>query len=130
MNAALWIAQVLTAVLFAISGVMKATWSLPDLVQNGVDWADDLPFAMVRFIGFCELVGAASVLLPALTGIGVRLVAVAASCFVLLMILATLFHLSRGEFGGMPITLALGALAGFVAWGRSGRHVPPGTRPR
>jgi putative oxidoreductase len=36
----------------------------------------------------------------------------------MIMILAALFHTSRGEFGMLPINFVLGALAAFVAWGR------------
>jgi len=39
------------------------------------------------------------------------------------MALATLFHLSRGEKGPLPVTLGLGALAVFVAW-RQTRMTP------
>jgi hypothetical protein len=35
-----------------------------------------------------------------------------------IMILATGFHLMRGEAKFTPLTLAIGALAAFVAWGR------------
>jgi hypothetical protein len=34
------------------------------------------------------------------------------------MILATGFHLMRGEAKFTPLTLALGAIAAFIAWGR------------
>ncbi len=35
------------------------------------------------------------------------------------MLLATAFHLSRGEGAMAPFNLLLGVLAAFVAWGRS-----------
>lgn len=38
---------------------------------------------------------------------------------VLVMALAAAFHVSRGEFQVLPINFALGALAAFVAWGRT-----------
>jgi len=35
------------------------------------------------------------------------------------MVLASLFHLSRGEFQNIPMNVILGLLAVFVAWGRT-----------
>jgi putative oxidoreductase len=35
------------------------------------------------------------------------------------MLLASAFHLSRGEAGALPINLVLGGIAAFVAWGRT-----------
>jgi hypothetical protein len=34
------------------------------------------------------------------------------------MVLATLFHLSRGEVNKLPVTVVLGGIATFIAWGR------------
>ena len=34
------------------------------------------------------------------------------------MVLATAFHVSRGEFGARPINFGLGGLAAFIAYGR------------
>jgi hypothetical protein len=34
------------------------------------------------------------------------------------MVLAAVFHVSRGEVGMLPINLVIGGLAAFVAWGR------------
>ena len=39
------------------------------------------------------------------------------------MVLASLFHISRGEWFALPLNLVLGSLAAFVAWGRL-RKVP------
>ena len=37
---------------------------------------------------------------------------------VAVMVLAAALHLSRGEASALAVTLPLGALAAFVAWGR------------
>ena len=50
MNVALWIAQVLLAAAFALSGAMKTSMPIAALVQS-LKWAGDLPPALVRFIG-------------------------------------------------------------------------------
>jgi hypothetical protein len=42
------------------------------------------------------------------------------------MALALIFHLTRGETSAVPINFAIGALAVFVAWGRSRKApIPP-----
>ena len=38
-----------------------------------------------------------------------------------ILLLATMFHISRGELGALPIPLVLAALAAFVAWGRAAK---------
>jgi putative oxidoreductase len=45
----------------------------------------------------------------------------------IVMVLATGFHLSRGEARAIPITLSLAGLAAFVAWGRF-RKIPVSAR--
>jgi putative oxidoreductase len=48
---------------------------------------------------------------PGLTGF-------AALGLLTIMVVAALFHASRGEFGMLPVNSVLGELAAFVAWGR------------
>jgi uncharacterized membrane protein YphA (DoxX/SURF4 family) len=114
---ALWIAQVLLAVGFGMAGWMKIMSPMPELVEK-MGWPGALPEPLVRFIGAAELSGAVGVVLPAATRILPFLTPVAAAGLVLVMVLALLFHLSRGELGAVPINVILGGLAAFVAWGR------------
>lgn len=41
----------------------------------------------------------------------------------LAMIMALIFHITRGEMQALPINLSFGLLAAFVAWGRSKKAV-------
>jgi putative oxidoreductase len=117
MNVMLWSVQVLLAAAFGMAGVMKSMMPIDTLVLQ-VPWADDVPLAMVRFIGISELAGAIGLILPALTRIRPGLTPLAALCLAAVMLLASLFHISRGEFGALPITVVFGVMAAFVAWGR------------
>jgi hypothetical protein len=45
----------------------------------------------------------------------------AAAGLVTIMVLASIFHITRGELSALPFTFTLGALAGLVAWGRAAR---------
>jgi len=118
MTIALWVVQVLLAAMFGMAGFMKTTAPIPQLVQAGISWAPDLPVALVRFIGISELAGAIGLILPAATGVQPWLTRAAAGGLMVVMVLATLFHLTRAEWQNVPMTLVIGLLAAFVVWGR------------
>ena len=121
-NVSLWVIQVALAVMFGIAGVMKTTTPIPQLAEK-LPWVAAVPEGLVRFIGVSELAGALGLLLPSLTRVQPKLTALAALGLVVVMVLASGFHVSRGELSVLPINFAIGALAGFVAWGR-GRKAP------
>jgi hypothetical protein len=56
--------------------------------------------------------------LPAVTRIQTRLVPLAASGLVLVMIGAMMYHITRGEFTNLGFNLLLALLLAFVAYGR------------
>jgi uncharacterized membrane protein YphA (DoxX/SURF4 family) len=113
---ALWIAQILLALVFGFAGSMKIFTPIEELAKNGA-WMRDSA-VLIRFIGISEVSGALGMLLPSLTRIKPKLTSLAAVGLFIIMVLATGFHLMRGEARFTPMTLALGALAAFVAWGR------------
>jgi len=118
LNIALWIAQVLLALVFGMAGIMKLTQPIPALAQM-MKWPGDVPWELVRFIGGMELLGALGILLPAATRVLPRLTPTAALGFVAIQVLAIPFHISRGEAAmALPVNIPLLALAIFVAWGR------------
>ena len=120
------LAQILLALSFGVAGAMKLTLPM-DALAAQMTWVPAVPAPLVRFIGAAELAGALGLLLPWLTRIQPRLITAAAIGLVLVMMLASAFHLSRGEASLVPVNLVLAALAAFVAWGR-GTAVP--IRPR
>ena len=113
----LWVAQVVLALVFAMAGVPKVAKSLADVSQD-VPFLATLPGALVRFIGVSELVGAVGLTLPALTRVKPVLTAWAGVGLATVMVLASLFHLSRGEVDKLPVPVVLGGIAAFIAWGR------------
>ena len=125
---ALWTAQVLLAAVFTMTGAMKVFLSSAEIVKAIPDFAR-MPLGLIRFIGIAELAGAIGLVLPAFTRIAPSLTPLAASGLTVVMILAALFHISRGELGPLGVVIALGALAAFVAWGRYKRApIAPRTR--
>jgi uncharacterized membrane protein YphA (DoxX/SURF4 family) len=120
LHIALWIVQVLLALAFGMAGFMKLTAPVAELAQKMI-WPGAVPPALVRFIGASELLGAIGLVLPAATRIRPGLTALAGAGLTLVMVLAAVFHLSRGEAKMLPINLVIGGLAAFVAWGRARR---------
>ena len=76
---------------------------------------------LVTFIGIAELAGAIGLILPALTKILPILTTWAAVGLATIMVLATGFHLTRGEFSHAIVTVILLALAAFVIYARGFR---------
>ncbi|HEX2832470.1 MAG TPA: DoxX family protein [Thermoanaerobaculia bacterium] len=116
LNIALWAAQILLALFFGAVGLMKTMTPIDELAKT-IPLAGSLPF-LTRFIGISELAGALGLLLPAWTRILPVLTPIAGIALAVVMVLATGYHAMRGEFQSFPITIGLGALSAFVAWGR------------
>jgi hypothetical protein len=79
-------------------------------------WVDTVPMPVVRLIGLVEILGVVGLLVPPLTGITPYLAVVAAVGFVVLQVLATGLHLSRGEGRVTGLNVVLIVLAGVSAW--------------
>lgn len=119
-NIALWTLQILLALAFSMAGFMKLTQPIAALAAN-MPWVAQSPAALVRFIGLSELLGGLGLILPALLRIRPALTVAAGGGLTVVMILAVLFHLTRGEGPMAAPALVLGALAALVAWGRTAR---------
>ena len=116
----LWAAQVLVAGVFLMAGGMKLTAPV-DALQAQMPWVNGALGGAVGFIGLAEVLGGFGLLLPAATRIAPVLTPIAASGLTVVMVLATMTHVTRGEFEMIPVTLTIGAAAAFIAWGRFGK---------
>jgi len=114
MKILLWTLQVLLALAFLAHGLM--------LLFPPVAIADQLNASLPRwfqlFLGVAEVLAAIGLTLPALTGIQPWLVPCAAAGIMVVMVSATIFHLSRGEVSSAATTVVLLAMASFVAYMR------------
>jgi putative oxidoreductase len=117
MNLILWTLQGLMALLFLLSGSMKALRPLEE-VSKRMAWANDVPAWFVRFIGIAEILGALGLILPAFTGILPWLTVAAAVGLVIVMLSAGVLHASRREFSSLGITVLLLALVLVIVVGR------------
>jgi len=117
LHVTLWVAQCLLAAVFFMAGWTKL--SIPfDQLNTVMPWTADVPEPLVRFIGISEFTGAIGLLLPSILKIKPFLTPAAATGLAIVMLLATIFHISRDEFEAIGITLAFGSVAVFIAWGR------------
>jgi uncharacterized membrane protein YphA (DoxX/SURF4 family) len=113
MTYALWIVQVLLALLFVFAGGMKLVMPLDQLTGPIT-----LPGPFVRFIGVAELLGGVGLILPAALRIRPGLTPLAAAGLVVIMIGATVITLVGREFAAAVTSVVVGVLAAFVAYGR------------
>jgi uncharacterized membrane protein YphA (DoxX/SURF4 family) len=114
MKIALWIVQILLALVFLSAGGMKV-FAFDQFAAAAPTLADQ--HGLVTFIGIVELAGAFGLILPRLTGIVPVLTTWAAAGLATIMVLATGFHLMHGEYSHVPITMTIFALAAFVVYG-------------
>jgi putative oxidoreductase len=117
LNIALWIVQGLTAALMLMSAFMKIATPIPELSAKW-KWTGELPQQVVRMLGIVDLLGGIGIILPAILKIKPGLTPLAAVGVVLLMISATVFHISRGESSVIAFNIILMLFASFIAWGR------------
>ncbi|HZI80768.1 MAG TPA: DoxX family protein [Vicinamibacterales bacterium] len=113
MTYALWVVQVLLALLFVFAGGMKLVLPLDQLAGPV-----PLPGAFIRFIGVAELLGGLGLILPAALRIRPGLTPLAAAGLVVIMIGAVIITLIGAQPGGAVISLVVGLLAAFVGYGR------------
>jgi len=109
-----WTLQILLALAFLAHGVMMV-FPPAEVAQqmNAV-----LPRWFQLFIGIAEILAAIGLTLPAMTGIQPWLVVWAAGGLMIVMVSATIFHLTRGEVGSAATTVVLLVMATAVARAR------------
>lgn len=117
LNILLWVAQLLLATSLLFGSSMKLFQPIEKLAAMW-PWAGEVSPALVKFTGVVDLLGALGVVLPMLLRIKPQLTAIAAMGIVLLMICASIFHISRGETAQIGFNVFLALIAAFVAWGR------------
>ncbi|MFD4690564.1 DoxX family protein [Streptomyces sp. NBC_00683] len=115
MEIAYWIVAGLLGVFYLYAGGKKVVQRKEQL-EPMMGWVDTVPMRLVRSIGVVEILGAVGLVLPPLTGIAPVLAIVAALGLLVLQVLATGLHLSRGEVRETGLNVALIVLAGAAAW--------------
>lgn len=115
MNIAYWIVAALLAVVYLFAGGRKVAQSKEQL-QPMMGWVDRVPMSYVRAIGVLEILGAAGLILPPLTGIAPWLAIAAAIGLFLIQVGGIVLHLSRGEARLIGINIVLLVAAAAAIW--------------
>ena len=118
MNIALWIIQILLALLFLFAGGTKLYFPPEVLAAKGLPNQVHLPGLFIQFIGVCEVLGALGLVLPGLLRIRPHLTFLAAAGLLIIMIGAVVITIAGPGVGAAIPPLVIGLLCAFVAYGR------------
>lgn len=121
MNAIIWVAQGILAVVFLAAGLLKLTNTRAAL-KDKTPYVEDFTDGQVKAIGALEVLGAVGVVLPAALKVLPVLSPVAACGQALTMVAAAATLVRRGEPAHLPLNVVVFALAVFVAVERFGAY--------
>jgi uncharacterized membrane protein YphA (DoxX/SURF4 family) len=116
MNILLWVLQVLAALLYASSGVMKVF--LFDKVSKDVPSFGALPRPVWTALGLLELLGTVALILPDLLHFHTGLTIAAAIVLCAESLLFIWVHIKYTEKAPIVMSAVLGILMAFLAYGR------------
>ena len=114
MSIAYWIVAGLLALFYFYAGTLKVIRSR-DQLRPMMAWVDRMPLPALRALGAVEILGAAGLILPPLTGTAPWLAPAAAIGFVLLQTGAIAVHLT-GEDRRITLNVGLTATAAVTVW--------------
>ncbi|MET0399734.1 MAG: DoxX family protein [Longimicrobiaceae bacterium] len=117
MNILLWVLQVLAALLYGASGVMKVF--MFDQVSEGVQSFGALPREAWMALGIVELVCTVGLIVPAAFRWRPALTAVAATVLAIESLVFIGVHVRYGETTPIILSGVLGLLMAFIAYGRT-----------
>ena len=116
MNTLLWVLQVLAALLFGSSGVMKVF--MFDKISQDVPSFGALPRATWMAMGVLELVCTIGLVVPAAFHWRPHLTIVAAALLAIESLVFVWVHLKYQEMTPLIFSAVLGLLMAFIAYGR------------
>jgi uncharacterized membrane protein YphA (DoxX/SURF4 family) len=120
MNTLLWVLQVLAALLYGASGVMKVF--LFDKIRGDVPSFGALPREAWMALGIIELICAVGLIVPAAFRWHPTLTIVAATVLAIESLVFIGVHVRYHETGSIIMSGVLGLLMAFVAYGRMFRR--------
>ena len=118
MNIALWVAQILLALIYG-SAAFRKLFQL-EKMRADQEWARRSSDGYIRFVAASQLLGVAGMLFPIPTGFFTWLTPLAAIGLCIIQILGAQWHIRLKEYNILPVNLFLFALSLFVVIGRWG----------
>jgi uncharacterized membrane protein YphA (DoxX/SURF4 family) len=116
MNTLLWVLQVLTALLYVASGVMKVF--MFDKISADVPSFGALRREVWMCLGILELVCTVGLIVPAVYRWHPGLTVVAAAALAIESLVFIWVHAKYGEIAPIIMSSALGLMMAFIAYGR------------
>jgi uncharacterized membrane protein YphA (DoxX/SURF4 family) len=116
MNIVLWVVQILTALLYAASGMMKVF--MFDKVSKDVPSFGALPRSAWTALGILELVCMVGLIAPAAFHWHPKLTVVAAAILAIESLVFIGVHVKYREITPILMSAVLGLLMAFIAYGR------------
>ena len=116
MNILLWVLQILAAILYLASGVMKIF--MFDKISGDVPSFGALPRNVWLGLGILELVCVFGLIVPSALRWQPRLTVVAAALLAIESLVFIWVHVKYGETGSIIMMAVLGLLMAFIAYGR------------
>lgn len=116
MNILLWVLQVLAALLYGASGVMKVF--MLDKVSEGVPSFGALPREAWMALGILELVCTVGLIVPAAFRWQPRLTVLAATILAIESLVFIGVHVKYHEIAPIILSGVLGLIMAFIAYGR------------
>ena len=121
MNTFVWILQVVLALVFLATGVLKLAQPKEKLREQ-MRWVDGFSQDAIRGIGLAEVLAALGLVLPGWLDVLTWLTPLAAAGLVLVMIGAIATHLRLKEWPMVAGNVVLAVLSLVVAWARFGSY--------
>jgi hypothetical protein len=116
MNALLWTLQLLAALLYGASGVMKLF--MLDTVREGVPSFGALPREAWMALGVLELLCTVGLIVPGALRLRPALTVLAAALLAIESLVFIGVHAKYGEIASIVMSGVLGLLMAFIAYGR------------
>lgn len=117
MDVFLWILQVILAAVFLTLGLAKAVVPMEKL-KKAMDWTAEMPAPKVRVIGSLESLGGLGLFFPGLYPISKIIIPISAMGLAVIMMLAAIGNLRRGDREELKTNILLFFITGFVAVSR------------
>ena len=118
MNIALWIVQVLLALMFLFAGGTKLVMSPEAMAAMGSPNQVHLPGLFLKFLGVVEVLGALGLILPGIFRTRTGLTPLAAVGLFIIMVGAVVITIMGDGVGAAVVPFVCALLCAFVAYGR------------